>query len=94
MTRLCDRCGQPIAPHQLRYVAKIQVFAAADPLAISAAELQRDHSQEIEHLLQQCAEMSEAELMNDVFVEFAFDLCHSCQRSYIAAPLPAIPGGN
>ena len=91
MTRLCDRCGQPIPRDQLRYLAKIQVFAASDPLEISQDDLQRNHDRELEAILQQCAGMSEAELMRDVFVEFTFDLCRSCQRSYIAAPLPAVP---
>jgi hypothetical protein len=70
-----------------RYIAKIQVMAAADGLEISAEELQQDRSEEIDRLLKECAEMTEEELMQDVFVQFQFDLYRACQRAYIAHPL-------
>ena len=54
MSRLCDRCGRAIEKKALRYVAKIQVFAAYDPLEITFEDLTRDHSAEIDALLQQC----------------------------------------
>jgi hypothetical protein len=87
ITHLCDRCGRPMDAKDTRYVARIQVVAASDPLEISAEDLQVDHSNEIDHLLRQCAGMTEEELMQDVFVEFKFDLCRKCQRAYIANPL-------
>ncbi|MHB8521354.1 MAG: hypothetical protein ACYDH9_11445 [Limisphaerales bacterium] len=89
-TRICDRCGQPIREKQLRYIAKIQVFAAYDPLDITFEDLTRDHTGEIEQILEQCEELSEAELMRDVYVEFQFDLCRACQRAYITDPIPTI----
>ncbi len=33
--------------------------------------------------------MTEEELMQDVYVDFQFDLCRPCQRAYIKNPLPA-----
>src|SRR5438128_2582195 len=42
ITHICDRCGRPIERGQLRYVAKIEVFAAADPLEITLEDLLRD----------------------------------------------------
>ena len=30
MTHICDRCGRPLEPGQLRYIARIEVLAAAD----------------------------------------------------------------
>jgi hypothetical protein len=87
ITHLCDRCGRPMESRDLRYIAKIQVYAAPSPLEISAEELLEDRSDEIDRLLKQCAEMTEQELMEDVFVEFQFDFCRSCQRAYLANPL-------
>ena len=63
------------------------VFAAADPLEISAEELREDHTEETDRLLKQCTAMTEEELMRDVFVEFQFDLCRACQRAYLGNPL-------
>ncbi len=88
-TRLCDRCGQLIEEGALRYIAKIQVYAAYDPLNVDFADMRRDHTNEIKEILKRCEELSEEELMQDVYVDFQFDLCRACQRSYIKEPLPA-----
>ena len=87
-TRLCDRCGQLIEEKDLRYIAKIQVYAAYDPLQVDFGDMTRDHSQEIKAILKSCEDLSEEELMRDVYVEFQFDLCRACQRRYIKDPLP------
>ncbi len=94
--RLCDRCGQPIPPDRLRYIAKIQVYAAYDPLEITFDDLTRDHRHEINTLLEQCEGVSEEELMRGVFVEFKYNLCAACQKAYLARPLPPapLPGSN
>ena len=88
ITHICDRCGRPIQQGQLRYTARIQVFAAADPLEITLDDLMRDTGREIDRLLQQCEALSEEELMRDVFVQFQFDLCRGCQKAYVTDPLP------
>ena len=88
INRLCDRCGQPIETGALRYIAKIQVYAAYDPLEITFEDLTQDHSDEIKQIIKQCGDMTEEELMRDVYVEFQFDLCRPCQRAYIKDPMP------
>lgn len=93
ITHFCDRCGQPIEKGTLRFITKIQVYAAADPLEITAEDLRGSHREEIARLLAQCEGMTEEELMRDVYVEFQYDLCRRCQRGFIANPLGAA-GGN
>ena len=88
---LCDRCGRFIAKGTSRYIAKVQVFAADDPLEITLADLWRDHTCEMAAVIDQCESLSEEELMRDVFVEFKFDLCRRCQRIYVQNPLAASP---
>jgi hypothetical protein len=87
ITHLCDRCGRPIEKRELRYVAKIQVFAAYDPLEITFEDLLRDHRRDIEQILEQCEQLTEEELMRDVYVQFQFDLCRTCQKTFAADPL-------
>lgn len=87
--RMCDRCGQPLDESAPRYIAKIQVYAAYDTLGVSFDDVTRDHTDEIRKIVEQCKDMTEEELMRDVFVEFQFDLCRPCQRAYIMEPLPA-----
>jgi hypothetical protein len=91
ITRLCDRCHQPIEEGELRYVAKIQVYAAYDPLDITFQELQRDYTKEMEQILEKCKDLTEEELMRDVYVQFQFDLCRACQHAYIKDPMPSAP---
>ncbi|HTS17093.1 MAG TPA: hypothetical protein VMP11_05935 [Verrucomicrobiae bacterium] len=91
-TRLCDRCGQLIEEGALRYIAKIQVYAAYDPMNITFEDMAKDHTSEIEEILKQCEGMTEEELMQDVYVDFQFDLCRTCQRTYIKEPLPPADG--
>ncbi len=88
ITHICDRCGRPIQKGQLRYIAKIEVLAAADPLEITLEDLLRDTRREMDALLAQCEQSSEEELMRDVYVKFEFDLCRACQKAYVADPLP------
>ena len=89
ITHFCDRCGKPIEAGALRYIARIQVFAASDPLMITEQDLRRDHAEEIDRLLKVCAKLTEEELMRDVYVDFEFDLCPACQRAYVSSPLAA-----
>lgn len=87
ITRICDRCGELIEEGMLRYEARIQVYAAYDPLNITFEDLTKDHSEEIRKIIEQCKNLSEEELMKGVYVDFLFDLCPSCQKTYIRDPL-------
>ena len=75
----------------MRYIAKIQVYAAPDPQEITEKDLRRDHTADIERLLKQCENLSEEKLMQDVYVNFEFDLCSDCQKSFICNPLAIKP---
>lgn len=93
ITHLCDRCGRPIEARELRYVARIQVFAAADRMEITAEDLMEDAGKEMDRLIRACETMTEEELMRDVWVEFQFDLCRACQRAFLENPLAATGAG-
>jgi hypothetical protein len=87
ITHICDRCGRPIEQGRLRYIARIEVISAADPFEITLEDLLRDTRREMDALLQQCEQLSEEELMRDVYVKFEFDLCRACQKAFVADPL-------
>ena len=87
ITHICDRCGRPIEKGGLRYIARIEVAAAADPLEITLNDLLRDTRREMDTLLRQCEQLTEEELMRDVYVKFEFDLCRACQQAYVTDPL-------
>ncbi len=89
--RICDMCGQPLEENTLRYEARIQVYAAYDPLEISFADLKGDFREELRRVAEACRDMSEEELMRQVFTELHLDLCPRCQQVYIRNPLPQLP---
>ncbi len=87
ITYICDRCGRPLDQGQLRYIARIEVLAAADPLEITLEDLLRDSRREMDALLEQCEHLTEEQLMRDVYLKFEFDLCPSCQKAYVTDPM-------
>ena len=84
---VCDRCGRPMDSGEQRFIARIEVYAAADPLHISEAELAGSASNALERLIEQCRDKTEEELMRDVHVAFRYDLCRRCQLAFLANPL-------
>lgn len=90
IAQYCDRCGRPIAKGQLRFVVRLQVFAAAEVLEITAADLLDDPKERITELLRQCEGLAEEQLMEDVYMERDYDLCPECKRRFMEDPL----GGN
>ncbi|HXT42132.1 MAG TPA: hypothetical protein VN887_19140 [Candidatus Angelobacter sp.] len=87
ITHLCDLCGRPLEKGQLRYRARIEVVAAADPLETTLEDLLRDTRREMDALVEQFERRTEDELMRDVYARFEFHLCRPCQKSYVADPL-------
>lgn len=85
----CDACGKALlADEAARYVVRIQVFAAYDPLELTPQDLARDHRAEIRSLLEELEKADPQELEASVYKEFLFDLCMACQRRYLRHPLP------
>jgi len=87
ITHICDRCGRPIFQGEAHYVARLEVFAAPDPIEITPQDLLEDTAATIDELLEQCAGLSEEEVRRDVYGERKFDLCRLCQRNLLANPL-------
>ncbi len=84
----CDMCGKTLlSDEDVRYVVKIEVFAAADPMEITEDDLKKDHHKEIADLLDQMEDMDPQELEDGVYKKLRFDLCAACQRKYLANPL-------
>lgn len=90
INRICDMCGEPINEGDLRYEARIEAFAAYDPLNITFDDLlNMNLEEEIARVAEACRNISQEELMRQVYTSFRFDLCPKCYRRYIRNPLPA-----
>ncbi len=93
MDRLtCDRCGGGLlldAP--VRYEVRIEVKSAYDPLELTSEDLAQA-SKNLREAAQAVRGLSAEEAMDEVYREFRFDLCRTCQKQFVKAPLgPAKP---
>lgn len=84
----CDICGNELLiDDDVRYVAEIQVYAAYDPLEITASDLKKDFRKAISDLVKKMRSVSPKKAQNSVYRAFSFDLCCRCQREYLKNPL-------
>ena len=84
----CDMCGKTLlAEEDTRYVVKVEVYAAYDPMEISEKDLEADRSEEVQELLDEMADIDAEDLEDQVFKTFRFDLCPACHAAYLKDPL-------
>ena len=86
-TYICDRCGTALDEDAVRYVARIEVFAARGPIRISTKDLKGDLQKYARDLIKKCEGKSEKELMSEVHVSRQYLLCRPCQKGFAANPL-------
>lgn len=83
----CDRCKRSLDPeNDLRYVVRMEVQAAMDPLDDDDDDGQRDHLLEIQEILERL-EDGDGDLGEDVYHRRRYDLCSECYRQFVANPL-------
>jgi hypothetical protein len=83
----CDLCKRELDPQDdLRYVVKIEVFAALDPAA-DEDENDRDHLEEIQEVLERLEDSPGDDVGDDVYQQLRFDLCPECRRRFLKNPL-------
>jgi len=83
---VCDVCKRSLDPEDLRYVVRMEVYAALDN---TDADLDndRDHLQEIEDVLEHLDESDDHELGDEVYQQLRFDLCAACRKKFLSDPL-------
>lgn len=88
---VCNMCGKTLLLEEdVRYIVRIQVFAAPDPMEISDDDLARDLEREMQQVIKSAEGKSARELEDEVYREFLFHLCPACQKIYLRHPLPRI----
>ena len=84
----CDRCKRELdSTEDLRYVVKLEVFAAVDLPESNDVEEDRDHLLEIHELLEHLDASGIESSGNDLYRKHSYDLCPTCHRKFIANPL-------
>ncbi len=82
----CDLCKRDLDPqHDLRYVVRIEVFAAMEPGRDEDDD--NDHLQEIQDILERLDDAEDDQIGEEVCQQLRFDLCPECRRKFMKNPL-------
>ena len=85
---LCARCGMGLRPGSGDfYVVRIEALADPSPPRFSEEELKHDPRAEIERLIDQMRDLSERELLDQVYRRLVVYLCGPCYRQWIEHPV-------
>jgi hypothetical protein len=84
----CDLCGKDLPDDAVRYVVKMEAFAAVNPSQLTDDDLDTDHVEEMAQLLNEI-EDGEREPPEELPTcsKRRFDLCISCYRKFLKDPL-------
>lgn len=81
---LCAKCGAELIPGKGDfYVVRIEAVADPFPPYFSEEDLSRDPRAEIEWLIEQMKDLSERELLDQVYRRLVVYLCGPCYRQWI-----------
>jgi hypothetical protein len=84
----CDRCKRILDPEDdLRYVVKLEVYAAMEPLEAEEAGEDRDHLLEIQEILERIEDSGNDHIGEDVYQKQRYDLCADCYKKFIKNPV-------
>jgi len=78
---ICDACGQKLSTTDVRYILKIELYAAPE-IVITEEDLKKDHSKEIERLIEQLKDVDAKKLEEEVYVNYQLHLCKKCRDTF------------
>ncbi|MHC4982014.1 MAG: hypothetical protein ACYTF6_02460 [Planctomycetota bacterium] len=83
----CHKCGAELSPGAGNfYVIRIEAFADPTPPSLAEDFADFDVSAEIDRLIDQMRDMSEQELMDQVYRRLTIHLCGRCYGDWIENP--------
>jgi hypothetical protein len=82
----CDWCAKELDA-ELRYVVKIEAFAAHDPAELTEADFDDDHMEAVSQMIQQMEENDEPVELTPASKQFRYDLCSECHERFLRDPL-------
>jgi hypothetical protein len=71
----------------MRYVVKLEVYAAFDPLTVADTDDDCDHLQDLNDILESLDDARSEAIGDDVYQQLRFDLCPECRRRFLKNPL-------
>jgi len=84
----CDLCQRSIETRsELRYVVKMEVYAAVEETEPEDMFEEEDHLEEIQDILMRLEESEDEQIADDVYKTLRFDLCSACRARFLKNPL-------
>ena len=84
----CDRCSQELVPGKGDfYVVKIEAEADPSPPLFDEEDLDKDPRREIERLIEESRDLSQQELLDQVYRRVMVYLCLRCYNEWIENPV-------
>lgn len=78
----CDSCSNKIPEGELRYIAEIKLYAAPE-MVITKEDFKKDFRKEMERLVEETKNMSEEELLAEVYIFYRLNLCKKCRDIFV-----------
>ncbi|NIL98629.1 MAG: hypothetical protein GTO53_11890 [Planctomycetales bacterium] len=84
----CDGCKQIIDPRDdLRYVVRMEIYAAMDTAEIDDGDDDRDYLMEVQEIIERGEDAENDRLGEEIYQQLRFDLCPDCRRKFLQSPL-------
>ena len=85
---VCDACNETLlVDSTVRYIVKVEGFAAYDPLELTSEDLDKDWPNEIKRTVAELEQLDSEAAQDQVHRTFQFDLCPKCWQRYVRDPL-------
>ena len=83
----CARCALELVPGRGNFfLVKIEAVADPGPMLLSGEELASDPREAIDELIHQMKDLSQQEMMDQVYRRLMICLCPPCYRQWIEDP--------
>ena len=76
--RSCDSCGKSLSESDLRFVLKMELYAAPE-VTITTEDFQKDTELELKKMYEKMENMDPEALTEQVYVNYKLDLCKACR---------------
>lgn len=78
---VCDSCGRKLGLTDIRYILKIELYAAPE-VVISSEEAKKNASEEIKRLIEQLKDVDTKKLEEEVYIKYCLYLCKKCRDTF------------
>ena len=83
----CDKCGAALGANDpQRFIVKMEIFAAAEHIELSA-DSSMNVCDELDEVLEQLRNADPDEIEDRTYRSFRFDLCDRCRKGLLTSPL-------